>query len=855
MPRVPTYDSFQATPNALPQTQLQGSQFTPIQDVAGQQAQQTGRTLTQVGGQAGRFALDMQNEANQLRFDDAANQAKEIALKLRFDQDVGYSNLRGADALTRPGGKALADEYDENLQKQLEQIGTGLGNDAQRQAFSAFSRDLRTQFTGQVMAHEANEFKTYGLSVAEGIRATAIREIALNYNDPKATDQAMHRIEAETYREAKLLGKSASWVEARVRESVSGAHKLVIATALEKGDLGYANAYLQRNGGKMEADDILAVKSAIDGGVDLQSAGAAVGDVFTRNAPRFNVTDGTRLANLVLDPSFQRLNTAKVNAESGGRRYGANGKLLQGPSIPGQGSAKGEHQVMDATSRNPGYGVRPAQNDTPEELARVGTEYLAALVKEYKGDLPMALAAYNAGPGNVNKAVAAARKAGGKSAGPSPSAYNAVEKGNIDLTKRPRVRNEDGSISTVRSMSVNFDGKETLIPTVSDDGRIMTDDQAIEQYRKTGKHLGKFQTVEDANAYAQALHNQQDSYYSENDTSWMKFLPKPSETVPYVNKILNEFGAGQGRPRAPTLIELKNELRSDPRLANSPKRLKLAENALESQYKDTQAAIKQRDEENMDGVLRELYANGGNINALPPGALANIPADKIDQVMTFGDKVVKSNKQNDPEAWARILSLPNEQLASMTPAQFYKEFRPVLDDVHLEKGYALVEKARGTATDKHLEIISTSERVKQAAIKEGIIPAVGKQNEDQVKDFAKFQADIDTRVREFERSELGGKRKATNEELQKIVDGVLINRVFIDQWGSDPERPVAFVETDDMANAYVRVPGENGKLERINVTDVPLNQRTAITEKLRARRLPVTEYEIAKLWVQAGRPK
>lgn len=758
MPRVPTYDSFQATPNTLPQTQLQGSQFTPTQDVAGQQAQQTGRALTQVGGQAGRIALDMQNEANQLRFDDAANQAKEVALKLRFDQEVGYSNLRGADALTRPDGKALADEYGENLQKQLEQIGTGLGNDAQRQAFSAFSRDLRTQFTGQVMAHEANEFKTYGLSVAEGIRATAIRDIALNYNDPKATDQAMHRIEAETYREAKLLGKSAEWVEARVRESVSGAHKLVIATALEKGDLGYANAYLQRNGGKMEADDILAVKSAIDGGVDLQSAGAAVGDVFTRNAPRFNVSDGTRLANLVVDPSFQRLNTAKVNAESGGRRYGANGKLLQGPAIPGQGSAKGEHQVMDATSRDPGYGVKPAKDGSPEELARVGTELLAAMVKEYKGDLPMALAAYNAGPGNVNKAIAKAKKAGGDA-------------------------------------------------------------------------------------------------YDPSDGSWMKFLPKPSETIPYVNKILNEFAAGQGRPRAPTLIELKNELRSDPRLANSPKRLKLAENALESQYKDTQAAIKQRDEENMDGVLRELYANGGNINALPPGALANIPADKIDQVMTFGDKVVKSNKQNDPEAWARIMSLPNDQLASMTPAEFYKEFRPVLDDVHLEKGYALIEKSKGTATDKHLEIISTSERVKQAAIKEGIIPAVGKQSEDQVKDFAKFQTDIDGRVREFERAELGGKRKATNEELQKIVDGVLMDRVFIDEWGRDPERPLAFVEEDDKANAYVRVPGENGKLERVSVTEIPQAERLKMVEKLRSRNLPVTEIEIAKLWLRAGRPK
>lgn len=86
-----------------------------------------------------------------------------------------------------------------------------------------------------------------------------------------------------------------------------------------------------------------------------------------------------------------------------------------------------------------------------------------------------------------------------------------VEGGNIDLSKRPVVRNADGSISTVRSIGVEFDGKEILLPTVSEDGKILTEQQAIEQYRRTGKHLGKFSTVDAANAYAEAIHRQQES--------------------------------------------------------------------------------------------------------------------------------------------------------------------------------------------------------------------------------------------------------------------------------------------------------------------------------------------------------
>lgn len=90
------------------------------------------------------------------------------------------------------------------------------------------------------------------------------------------------------------------------------------------------------------------------------------------------------------------------------------------------------------------------------------------------------------------------------------SATRQLVPGNIDLTNRPRVSNPDGSISTVRSISINENGREILIPTVSDDGHVLSNDDAVALYHKTGKHLGIFPNAASATAYAKELHRQQE---------------------------------------------------------------------------------------------------------------------------------------------------------------------------------------------------------------------------------------------------------------------------------------------------------------------------------------------------------
>lgn len=87
-----------------------------------------------------------------------------------------------------------------------------------------------------------------------------------------------------------------------------------------------------------------------------------------------------------------------------------------------------------------------------------------------------------------------------------------IAPGNIDLAHRPTVHNPDGSISTVRSITVGGDNGSYLLPTVVGN-RVVSNDDAIKHWQQTGEYLGAFDTEDAADAYAQSLHEEQAGAY------------------------------------------------------------------------------------------------------------------------------------------------------------------------------------------------------------------------------------------------------------------------------------------------------------------------------------------------------
>lgn len=71
------------------------------------------------------------------------------------------------------------------------------------------------------------------------------------------------------------------------------------------------------------------------------------------------------------------------------------------PNAVSSKGAVGLMQTMPSTLTDPGYGVAPAKDNSPQELKRVGDDYLQAMHNKYQ-DHNLALMAYNWGPTNVD---------------------------------------------------------------------------------------------------------------------------------------------------------------------------------------------------------------------------------------------------------------------------------------------------------------------------------------------------------------------------------------------------------------------------------------------------------------------
>jgi len=426
--RVPTYDNFQVAPTTLPNVQVNGAPSVEQASYTGRQMEEAGQKLVSGGSQLAKIQLDAQQQANQLRIADALNQAKEMEFKLRYDKDTGYEAVKGVDALQRPEGKPLADEYADKYKQSIESIASKLGNDEQRREFMLRANNSLVDFHGQAMAYEGAQFKEYALSVHEGTIKNSMNDIGLNYNNPDVVSKNIDSIKASAYEAAKMQGKSATWAEAQARQMTSAAHLTAVSAALQKNDPAFADDYLKKFAKDMTADDILKARGATTKELNNKLAMNTAATVVNKAVPRIVTSDSERAFNIA------------IGSESSGKQFGGPGSVAK-PNEPTTSpkGAIGIAQVMPGTAPEAAKlaGLEwdeKRYREDPEYNRALGKAYFDKQLKDFNGNLPMAYAAYNAGPGALREAIEKAKTDG---------AYK-------------EVTNPDGSVSGGRTGTGNW---------------------------------------------------------------------------------------------------------------------------------------------------------------------------------------------------------------------------------------------------------------------------------------------------------------------------------------------------------------------------------------------------------------
>lgn len=384
--KVPAQDGFQVMPAVAPAGQLAAPQ---MENMAARQAESFGRSMQGVGVQMSRMAMHMQEEANQLRLDEAQIQAREVLTKLTYDPESGFQSIKGRNALDRPDGKSLWDEYGERFDAELQAIAGGLGNDAQRQRFSVAAAHLRAGLTGSIQHHVLSEKRTTQIQTNQSIIDNQVDIATQGYRDGMAVQQAIHgqvddkgEVQQKGIVQAVAeLARLNGWDEPthlqQRRKAVSQAHAGVASRLLDD-DPAEANRYLEAHQADMTAGDVDRLNRFIRPAL-ARSEGLKLGEAI--------FSEGS-----LLPTSFDDAVSMVLKFEGG---------------YTGDDAGRGETHYGINKTANPDVDIR---NLTPAKAAALYKErYWNAIGAD---DLPPAIrmiafdTAVNMGPGAANKLIA-----------------------------------------------------------------------------------------------------------------------------------------------------------------------------------------------------------------------------------------------------------------------------------------------------------------------------------------------------------------------------------------------------------------------------------------------------------------
>lgn len=458
--------------------------------------------IDQVGAQFGRILADKGQEIQQ-RTDEAAVMAAHAKVN---DEEFRLFDPSQQDGIGAYGGMKSKDGLPALMKQRdavAQQARTGLTENQQR-AFDKLDFGSRDQFNGRLHSWGDGQYEK-GLDAEEDANRNSFIKTGVQAGvrgDSAGSEQNLGKAMSATYMQ--VLRKTGSEEAANdaqdgVRSSFHYATALGILRDQSGGPLA-AKAYMERYGDQItDPEQRRAIDSVLEpaikeakyesfGDANVNGGLAVSGDVSPVATPKFPYKETDDYVRVIRGKVGNPTGTnsevaaqvmdALVHRESNGNQGAVSGK-----------GARGVAQLMPATARTleSQLGMKPGQTDTDANANRkAGQTYLKQMLDRYNGNLDLALAAYNAGPGAVDKWVktsqigAPRQVAGGTAHAPADTLEQAIErakaqskdpveqKGFVDATKRAWSEkraieaDQDRSISESIFQKVYSDDKRPL---------------------------------------------------------------------------------------------------------------------------------------------------------------------------------------------------------------------------------------------------------------------------------------------------------------------------------------------------------------------------------------------------------
>lgn len=292
MPQVPQYGNLRVGADAGAAPAFQGG-VNDAAMIGARQLGQAGEALGQAGGVAAKIATDMQREANELRVNDAMNQY----IRAQTDARVEVLKFKGKDALERPDGKNLPDEFSERLDATTRKIAEGLGNDAQRSAFSGHAARATAQFRGVVTQHMVAQQEVYADQTDKAALDTATHRGTLLWGDKEALDGSKATITRAVDAIAKRKGFSPEARDMALLDAMSPLHMGVMKGMITAGQANAAKAYYEENSAGMSMQARAQMQGVVKQASDVQTGDAAADAAWSASGPQ-GANDAVKLFDL-----------------------------------------------------------------------------------------------------------------------------------------------------------------------------------------------------------------------------------------------------------------------------------------------------------------------------------------------------------------------------------------------------------------------------------------------------------------------------------------------------------------------------------------------------------------------------